>query len=147
MHTSRPSSNATPGPCVCARLRRASRALTRSYDKALEPHGLTVTQFSLLRNAERLDGPSVTRLAEATGHDRSGLWRSLQPLAREGLVVLSPGKDQRTRRVEITPAGRAATEAALPAWEGIQADVARGLGEDRRARLLALLEEIEALAD
>ena len=30
-------------PCICGRLRRASRTLSRVYDEALAPVGLTVT--------------------------------------------------------------------------------------------------------
>lgn len=138
---------AIPSPCVCARLRRATRAVTRAYDRVLEPHGVTVSQFSLLRHAGRLDGPTVSALAEATGHERSGLWRSLQPMVRDGLLSLSPGTDQRTRRVEVTAKGQALAEAAAPAWEDIQRQLGGALGEDRRAELLSLLEELEAVVD
>jgi DNA-binding MarR family transcriptional regulator len=132
-------------PCVCARLRRASRALTRVYDEALEPVGLTVTQFSLLRNVERLGEPTVTELADITGHERSGLWRTLQPLAREGVLVLAAGNDQRTRRVRLTDAGRDVLKAGLPAWTAAQARVEAVLGEERRADLINLLQELETL--
>src|SRR5437868_1305593 len=36
-------------PCMCASLRRASRALTQRYDDALRPLGLTITQFTILQ--------------------------------------------------------------------------------------------------
>ncbi len=52
-------------PCVCGRMRRTSRALTRLYDEALEPVGLTVTQFSVLRTLSRMDRPALADLAEA----------------------------------------------------------------------------------
>jgi len=38
-----------PVACLCANARRAALALTSLYDEALAPHGLKVTQFSLLR--------------------------------------------------------------------------------------------------
>lgn len=138
---------ASASPCLCSRLRRAGRAVTRAYDRAFEPFGLTVSQFAILRNAGRMDGPTVSALAEATGHERSGLWRSLQPLVREGLLTLSPGADQRTRRVEVTAKGQALAEAATPAWADMQRQLGGALGDARRSELLALLEELEALVD
>lgn len=132
-------------PCICFRVRRASRALTRLYDGALAPAGLTVTQFSILRNSQRLDGPTVSELADYTGHERTALWRTLQPLAREGLIELAAGPDQRTRRVRVTPAGEAAVRRAEPLWDESQAKVEARLGEARQRELVALLREVESL--
>ena len=132
-------------PCICFRVRRASRALTRVYDEALAPAGLTVTQFSILRNSQRLDAPTVGALADYTGHERSALWRTLQPLAREGLIELEPGSDQRTRRVRVTAAGAAAVKRAEPLWDESQGRVEARLGEDRQRQLVALLKEVESL--
>lgn len=44
------TSNASPSICNCVNVRRASRAITRMYDKALEPADLKVTQYSALAN-------------------------------------------------------------------------------------------------
>jgi len=132
-------------PCICFRVRRASRALTRVYDEALAPAGLTVTQFSILRNSQRLDGPTVSALAEHTGHERSALWRTVQPLVREGLVALTPGADQRTRRIMVTAAGEAAVRRAEPFWDASQARVAERLGEAKQRQLVGLLKEVESL--
>jgi len=132
-------------PCICFRVRRASRALTRLYDEALAPAGLTVTQFSILRNSQRLDGPTVSALAEYTGHERSALWRTLQPLVRDGLVELTAGQDQRSRRIRVTPAGEAAVTGAEPHWNACQARVEAKLGEPAQRELVALLKEVESL--
>ena len=74
-------------PCICGRLRRASRTLSRVYDEALAPVGLTVTQFSVMRTLSRLDRPGLLELAETTAHEKSALWRTLQPLERKGWVA------------------------------------------------------------
>ena len=132
-------------PCICFRLRRATRALTRLYDEALEPSGLTVTQFSILRNSRRMDGPTLSQLADYTGHERSALWRTLQPLVRDGLVELSAGQDQRTRRIRVTAAGEDAIRRGEPYWEQSQAKVEAKLGDPRQRELVALLEEVETL--
>jgi hypothetical protein len=42
--------------CICVAVRKASRRLTARYDEALEPAGINLAQFSLLRNIRR-QGP------------------------------------------------------------------------------------------
>lgn len=129
-------------PCVCGRLRRASRALTRLYDEALAPIGVTVTQFSVLRTLARLDRPGLVELAEATAHEKSALWRILQPLIRRGWIATEVEKGERAQRLSVTPSGREGLQSAMPLWRAAQARVSQTLGE-REAALIALLKDIE----
>jgi DNA-binding MarR family transcriptional regulator len=96
----------------------------------------------LLNNLARLDQPSISSLAEAMGLDRSTLGRNLRVLEGEGLVKLAEGEDLRNRIVELTEAGRARLAAALPAWEAAQQKLIDKLGAEKRATLLALLDEL-----
>jgi hypothetical protein len=43
----------SPPPCACTSCAKATRTLDRLYDARLAPHGLTTTQFALIRNIER----------------------------------------------------------------------------------------------
>jgi DNA-binding MarR family transcriptional regulator len=129
--------------CLCTNLRMASRAITRRYDRALAPHGIRTTQFSILRRL-MLDGPdTVSHLAARLVLDRTSLGRELQTLARDGLVQLGPGADRRERRAAITPAGEQCTQAAQPAWRATQQALERELG---RERLPAIVGELRGLA-
>lgn len=132
--------------CHCTRVRRAARVLTELYDAALEPCGIKVTQFSLLRMILRLGEPSIGALAAATGLDRSTLGRNLRVLARKGWVTLLPGTDERCRLVRPTPRGRAALATAEPAWEALQRRIDRALGADAEAAA-ALLARLTALPE
>lgn len=108
-------------PCVCTTLRRATRAITATYDKALEPSGLRITQFSVLRTLARHGPMPVTRLAAKVALERSTMGRNLDLLERRGLVTLDVGDtDQRERIVNLTPAGEVAIQDALPRWREIQ---------------------------
>ncbi|MGV3580657.1 MarR family winged helix-turn-helix transcriptional regulator [Brevundimonas sp.] len=127
-------------PCVCGRLRRTSRALTRRYDEALAPVGLTVTQFSIMRTLSRLDRPSLAELAETTAHEKSALWRTVQPLIRSGWIAADT--EQRAQRLSVTPAGREKLSDAMPLWRTAQSRVSETLGANEAA-LIALLKEIE----
>lgn len=115
---------AADSPCLCANLRRVTRAVTAAYDAALQPASLRITQFSILRILERLGPVGVTRLAAEAALDRSTMGRNLDPLERRGLVRLTVNAaDQRERVAALTEAGRAALAAALPLWRAAQARV------------------------
>ncbi len=133
--------------CACTRVRRAARAITKVYDDALADTGLKVTQFALLRAIQRVGEAHISRLAEATGLDRSTLGRNLRPLRESGLIGYDAGEDQRAVVFSLTPAGSRAIARALPRWERTQAHVGQRLGRERTAELFELLSQVEALAD
>ncbi len=130
-------------PCVCARVRRAARAMTQLYDAALAPAGLTVAQFSLMRSIGRLAEPNIAALAAATGLDRSTLGRNLRLLAAAGFVRIEEGNDRRMRMVGVTEEGERVIAQAVPIWTRVQSEVVDHLREEGRDRLFALLTELE----
>ncbi|MBK9114862.1 MAG: winged helix-turn-helix transcriptional regulator [Betaproteobacteria bacterium] len=145
MPTAAAETNTAVPPCVCGRLRRASRALTQLYDDLLAPSGLRITQFSLLRTLAARGPQRMSDLAAAALLDRTALSRTLEPLAGLGLVRIAAGRDARTREVTLTRAGAAALARATPHWERAQACVARQLGAQQSQALIGLLREVEAL--
>ncbi|WJN58066.1 MULTISPECIES: MarR family winged helix-turn-helix transcriptional regulator [unclassified Pseudomonas] len=134
-----------PTQCLCTKLRRASRGVTRIYDEALADVGLNAAQFSLLRYLQRLGQPSISALAEAMGLDRSTLGRNLRVVEGRGLLQLGGGTDQRSRQVALTDAGVRVLEQGAPLWERAQQELALRLGADKRAELMALLDDLETI--
>lgn len=126
-------------PCICGRLRRTSRALTRHYDEALAPAGLTITQFSVMRTLSTMDRPTLVELSDRTAHEKSALWRTLQPLIRQDWVAAEPG---RVQRFSLTGVGCERLDLARPLWKTAQSTVSQTLGS-REAALIALLHEVE----
>jgi len=106
--------------CRCQQARRRARALTKAYDSALEPSGISGTQFSLLVAVQLMGSPTVTALAAKVELDRTTLTRDLCPLARRGLVSVEPGEDRRTRVVRLTDDGGARVAEAYPRWREAQ---------------------------
>ncbi|MBD9481872.1 MarR family transcriptional regulator [Pseudomonas sp. PDM14] len=129
--------------CLCTRLRRATRGVTRIYDDALRDVGLNVAQFSLLRNLQRLDQPSISVLAEAMGLDRSTMGRNLKLLQADGLIALSGGEDQRSRVVQLSALGEARLAEAIAPWKEAQRQLSLYLGAEKREALLLLLDDLE----
>ena len=110
--------------CKCAAARREAQRLTRLYDDRLRPHGLTVSQFTLL-TALIVGGPATMQmLANRLGVDRTTLTRNVALGEREGLVKTAAGKDARERVVSVTTRGRRMAGAALPSWRAAQAAAA-----------------------
>ncbi|MTJ80649.1 MAG: winged helix-turn-helix transcriptional regulator [Telmatospirillum sp.] len=126
--------------CVCARLRHASRAMTRIYDHHLEHAGLTLMQYSLLTRLSRVAPPTMRALSILMGLDRSSLTRTLEPLKERGWLDVEPGQDRRRRIVRLTDAGRQARLAAEPLWQAAQEDVRRRLGTAETMQMIAMLE-------
>jgi DNA-binding MarR family transcriptional regulator len=129
--------------CFCSKVRRASRVLMKLYDQALEPLDLTIMQFAALRIALRLNTPTLPELAEATGHDRSAMWRALQPLAKRKLVDMGATPRQ-SSAITVTAKGKALVKKATPLWSATQTKLDRAVGTDTK-KLFAALTKIEAL--
>ena len=127
----------------CDDLQRAARAVARRFDAALRPLGLTSGQFSLLMSLNRPEPASIGNVSSLLAMDRTTLTANLKPLERRGLVtVAADDADKRTRRLSLTPAGRALLSTAVPMWRRTHAEIDRlltGSSPDRlRADLRAL---------
>jgi DNA-binding MarR family transcriptional regulator len=129
--------------CLCLHAQRAARALARRFDEALRPLDLTNGQFSLLMSLNRPAPPTIGSIAELLAMDRTTLTAALKPLERRKLVKVAIDKeDRRSRRLGITPAGRALLSRAFPAWQQTHAAIERLIGgcspNALRAALLTL---------
>jgi DNA-binding MarR family transcriptional regulator len=135
--------DAVGGSCLCLAARKAARSLSRRYDEALRPFGLTSGQFSVLV-AVAQDAPlGMTGLARELGMDRTTLTAALKPLERDGLVSrFVDTNDRRARRWGLTASGRATLAAAMPAWRLVQAATVARAGAD----VATLRANIQALA-
>jgi len=132
--------------CTCLRARRAARQLSRLYDSALEPAGVTVNQLGVLAKLlgatlRSPNGISVGALAERIGMHPSTLNRDLKPLKKRGFVgdARDPN-DRRARAVFITKKGQSKVREAMPAWRRAQAQVQETLGHEVVLSLNALLD-------
>lgn len=129
--------------CLCLHAQRAARALARRFDAAFRPLGLTSGQFSLMMSLNRPEPPAMAEVATLLAVDRTTLTAALKPLARRGLVAVGADRrDRRSRRPELTPAGRELLAEAVAIWEAshgeLETDLAPAAAEDLRSGLLRL---------
>ena len=129
--------------CLCLHLQRAARALARRFDDALRPLGLTSGQYSLMMSLNRPEPPTIGSVAALLAMDRTTLTAALKPLQRRHLItVMVDANDRRSRRLKLTPAGRALLARAFPVWRRTHAEIDRllpGTGPDRLRRDLIAL--------
>src|SRR5438270_4454457 len=129
--------------CLCLHLQRAARAVARRFDAALRPLGLTSGQFSLLISLNRPEPASIGNVSTLLAMDRTTLTANLKPLERRGLVtVAADDADKRTRRLILTPAGRALLSAAVPVWRRTHAAIDCRLSGSSPDRLRADLQAL-----
>jgi len=130
----------------------AHTALTRSFNADLQAqHGLTVTDFEVLRHLSGADGRRMRRvdLAQRVGLTPSGITRLLDGLERGGLVrKASCTSDARVTYAELTDEGATTlADAAATHLAAIDALFAERFSPDEADRLAELLERLPRAAD
>ncbi|SMC53228.1 MarR family winged helix-turn-helix transcriptional regulator [Sporomusa malonica] len=135
----------SPSPCHCLNIRRASRAVTEFYERFLEPSGVKLTQYSLLRHLEQVEPVTISELADIMRIDRTTLNRNMKPLIEAGLIEVNAGKDSRSRQVILTPAGRSTLTNATSLWDQAQESLQDYLGELEVEQFNFLISKLEAL--
>jgi DNA-binding MarR family transcriptional regulator len=115
--------------CIAVRLRMLSRAVTRIYNRALRPYGLTTGQMNILVAISCLGEAKQHDVCQALHLEKSTLSRDVARMRRQGWLDDVPGADGRMVLLRITPAGRRLVEEAIPAWQQAQAQAMTLLGE------------------
>ena len=131
--------------CVCARVRKASRAMTAIYDRFLGPADLRVTQFSLLNNIKRLEQATITTLSERMLMDKTTLARNVRLLEKKGLIRIKTGKDRRFKEISVTKKGADSLAMARPLWVQAQKYVVTSMGKNRMDQLIADLSTLSGI--
>ena len=115
--------------------------LARNVVSRALPKGMEISHFSVLNllahlNVER----TPAELAEAFRITRGAMTNTLTKLEWAGHIHIRPDWDDARRKfVSISPAGRAARDAALAAFMPRIADVVREVGADRVRAALPVL--------
>ncbi len=137
---------APPRGCSSLKLRQLSRRVSQHFDRIVASTGLKTTQYSLLSTIVQRAPIRPGELADCLEMDASTLTRNLQPLIAHGWVEVGPGADGRSRVVTVTASGRRLRAASQREWKRAQLAFNERVGEDRVARLHALLDEcLEAM--
>ena len=97
--------------------------------------GLRSTQYSIIARLDRLGPLTINRLAALIVLDRTAMGRALRPLERDKLVKIDTGRDERTRVVALTAAGKAKAKSAIARWREAQKQFEAAYGAANAAKM------------
>jgi DNA-binding MarR family transcriptional regulator len=115
--------------CLAVRVRLLSRRLTRIYDGALRPLGVTVPQVNLLSVLEIIESAPAGRVADLLAMEISTLSRNARIMESEGWITIERAEHGNGRILRITSAGLKKLRDAKPAWDAAQLEARELLGD------------------
>jgi DNA-binding MarR family transcriptional regulator len=135
----------TSASCLATRVRQLSRIVTRLYDDAMRPLGITASQYTLLAQLASRDGITAVEIGHELDIEKSTLSRNLKRLLALGLILMDPPAGRRGRGLHLTAKGQSVLRAAYPVWQAAQSRSVSVMGPDARAKLDELLRQAERL--
>jgi DNA-binding MarR family transcriptional regulator len=127
---------------MAVRVRRLGRIITRVYDAALAPYGITIAQLNLLTAIVAAEGARLTDLGRILDVEKSTLSRDLQRMEVLGWIRFDLRQSGRGRSISLTSAGTRLLLQVRPAWEKAQETARTQLGRGAFAGLRKLLQPI-----
>lgn len=118
--------------------------LARALVSKALPKGMELSHFSVLNHLAHVSDERTPAQLAATFHvTRGAMTNTLSKLEWAGHVHIRPDWDDARRKfVSISPAGRAARDAAFAAVMPVLGDVVRAIGADRVRAMLPVLREL-----
>ena len=106
--------------CLAVRVRLLSRRLSRIYDGALRPLGLTVAQLNVLSVIEVIESAPAGRVADLLAMEISTLSRNARIMESEGWITIERAERGNGRILRLTSAGLQKLRDAKPAWDELR---------------------------
>lgn len=136
----------TANACLATRVRQLSRIITRVYDDAMRPLGITASQYTLLAQLAARDSITAVEIGHELDIEKSTLSRNLKRLLALGHINMDPPAGRRGRGLHLTPKGQAILKDAFPIWQDAQKRTVSAIGAESRNILDTLLHQAERLA-
>lgn len=127
--------------CIAVRVRLLNRAITRLYDSALRPHGITIGQLNLLSSIANLQPIPSGRLADVLSMEISTLSRNARLMRDEGWIDIAHADRGNGRVLTATRAGERKLEELKPAWMHAQEQAAELMGTQTTASIKRLVDK------
>jgi DNA-binding MarR family transcriptional regulator len=118
--------------------------LARTRIAKVLPRGMELSQFSVLNHLAGIgEERTPAQLARAFHVTRGAMTNTLAKLEWAGHVHIRPDWDDARRKfVAISPAGRAARDAAVQSIAPLVSDIVRAIGGDKLRSVLPILRDI-----
>jgi DNA-binding MarR family transcriptional regulator len=116
--------------CLAVRVRLLGRAVTRIYDTALRPHGLTIAQLNLLASIAVRQPVPAGQVAQLLSMEISTLSRNARLLQQDGLINIERAEHGNGRVLSLTGAGSEKLAELRAAWRDAQQRAHELIGAD-----------------
>ena len=131
--------------CKCIRLRKASNNLTKIYDSALINVNLKITQFSTLKNIQKLDKTNIKDLSSELELDRTTVLRNIEKLIKIDLVSYKYENDNKNKIIQLTTIGKNKLKEAIIIWEETQHKYIKALGKKNYKEIETVISKISKI--
>ena len=131
--------------CYCISLCRAENALTTFYDDQLKSIGITIKQFCLIDNLNKLQEASTSELAQKVNLERSTITRNLKVLIAKGWIYDKAKSGQRAHKYSLTGDGIEIHKKASELWRLTQLKVEAIIGADKLEDFMETLYQLQNL--
>src|SRR5262245_37165566 len=115
--------------CFAIRVRMLNRVITRIYDDALKPLGVTANQMNILAVVENMYQAQPAAICRLLHMEKSTVSRNVDRMRRHGWLSEKPGPDARSVLLTTTAQGRARLRKSVPLWAKAQEQVRELLGD------------------
>ena len=117
----------TANACLATRVRQLSRIVTRVYDDAMRPLGITASQYTLLAQLAARDAITAVEIGHELDIEKSTLSRNLKRLLALGHINMDPPAGRRGGYAG--PPGEAVPAFVLAAVGGLGAGGVSGVDQ------------------
>ena len=117
--------------CISFLTSVAAKAMSRLARDALAPHGITPSQYAVMRGLYERSGQTGAELSATLVIDSATLTGVLDRLERADLLARRPdGEDRRVNRLELTEKGRALMPDLDAAIDRVNEEADRRMGAE-----------------
>ena len=131
--------------CKCIGLRKASNNLTKVYNSALIKVDLKITQFSTLKNIQKLGKTNIRDLSSELELDRTTVLRNIEKLIEMDLVSYKYENDDKNKIIQLTTVGKSKLREAIIIWEETQHKYIKALGIKNYKEIDTLITKISKI--
>ncbi len=130
--------------CICFRLGKALRKVTKAYREEIASYGLTQRQFFLIVAIMEQEGLLPSELADKTAQDRPTITGILDRLEKDGWIERRPDKrDRRSLRIYLAPRSNACRESIMKLFEESNQKFLNRFSEKEWEQMAAFLARLE----
>jgi DNA-binding MarR family transcriptional regulator len=125
-------------------LRDSARRILDDVTTRLEPHGITLPQYFVLRELWQEEGLTQREVANRVGVLEPTMVTTLDALERRGLILrVRSTTDRRKTHVQLTPEGRTLRDTLHGYASEVLERALLGISDDEIATLRRLLQQIK----